>query len=267
MHRSRQVGTLVFALVLAPLLAAAEPPRGDGCYVPPAESVGRLMDSLSSLFSAVSRSLPAPPPASDVEVARTRVNALRPLTGRNAHLLGMEIGPALAHWSAPEIVSRRNGFGNRMRVDLALDDDGLASFLETGLLPSSPALSGLDLGDKVSRGSLHWSERGVPTGDGAVVRLRADRTSDRTLVVSRPLDSLGSRRAFESNVFDWRGAPQLVLHRAVTPPSPRPEALVLGPVTSGDVESISLPGAEEWNARALEISRRHPAITITRRPL
>ena len=118
MARSARVGTLAFAFLLTPLLAAAEPPRGDGCYVPPAESVGRLMDSLSSLISTVSRSLPPPPPPSELAQANARVAALRQHAGRNAYLLGEEIAPALAHWGAPKIASKRNDIAGRMRVDL-----------------------------------------------------------------------------------------------------------------------------------------------------
>lgn len=247
----------IAAVIFLPLTAAAEPPRPDACptgYVPPAESVGRLLDSLSALLSAVSRSLPQPP-KSEIDVARERVAALAPETGRNAHLLSREVSAALSHFEPVEIFSRRSRIASRLRVEVPLDDTALLVMLETGLIPPSQGASPPDLGDKVTRGALTWSDPALPprATAGAVIRLRPDRTSDRTIIAQ------GRDR------YDWKGAPFLVQHRAIAPPSSaKPEALVLGPLHASDVEAIALPAGEAWDERAARIAARHPNLKLTR---
>lgn len=216
--------------------------------------MGRLLDSLSSLLSAVSRALPAPPKSGE-EIARERVAALRPETGRNAHLLSMEIGPALSHFQPYEIVSRRNAIAARLRGEVPLDDTALLVMIETGMVPTPQTSPRPDLGDKVTRGALTWSDPSRPplAASGAVIRLRPEKTGDRTLV------------AQDGSLYDWRGAPVLVQHRAIAPPTRvKPEAFVLGPLNAADVEAIALPAGPEWDARAAKIAARYPNVKLTR---
>lgn len=244
---NRLVGTFAAALVFAPLLAVAQP-RPDACeHVPPAESVGRLLDSLSSLLRAIPQ-----PAKSRQDAARERVAALKPETARNAHFLSTDLRDAFPMWSPVETVSRRNAIAARMRVDLPLSDSALLAFLETGLVAPSAEPSGFDLGDTVSRGTLRWSDHRDPA-PGAVLTLKPHATGDRTLIASG------------RSLYDWQGGPAVVLHRVLPGPMPpKPQAFVLGPLSSPDVESIALPAGPAWDERAAKLAARYPGIAVTR---
>lgn len=232
---ARLVGVL---LLVAQGVALAEPSQDGSCPAPmsSAESVGRLLDSVSSLLGAISRSLP-PPPKSELDLARERVAALEQESRRNAHLLQETVLAHLSHWEPVRIVSYRNDVESRMRVVLRLDAAALRALRETGALPRVDAPAGSGLDGTVVRGALEVSRSPRPPAHGeTVVTLKTARVADRTLVV-------GPGR-FGSNVYLWKHGATAVVHRAVVPGvrAPMPSAIVLGPVTMDDVESIVTAG-------------------------
>lgn len=244
---------IAIAAVFMPFIAVAQP-RPDACptgYTPPAESVGRLMDSLSSLLGTVSRALPQPPKSRE-DLARERIAAMKPELARNAHFLSTDLRDAFPQWSPVEIVSRRNAYASRMRADLPMSESAFLAFLETGLVAPSPEPSGFDLGDTVHRGALRWSDRREPA-TGAVITLKPHRTSDRALL------------ADGRSLYEWQAGPTVILHRVLPGPMPpKPQVLVLGPLNATDVEAIALPAGAAWDERAAKLAALYPNVTLTR---